>query len=56
MYVLNSSSAVPTSGSFPTGMTRLSLTSTTTVYLGVDIAFSSGTALAYGFIGARRIR
>jgi len=39
----------------PVGMMRLSLGATTTVYLSVDSVFT-GTATAYGFIGARRRR
>ena len=40
----------------PTGTTRLSLSSTTTVYLGAIVLFSAGTVSSYGFIGARRAR
>lgn len=40
----------------PTGMTRLSLASTTTVYLIAQAIFSINTMSAYGFIGARRVR
>lgn len=42
--------------SLPVGTMRLSLASTTTVYLVVDSVFSGGTAAAFGFIGARRMR
>lgn len=40
----------------PVGMTRLSLASTTTVYLTADALFSVSTNAVYGFIGARRVR
>ena len=40
----------------PIGMTRISVASTTTVYLVVYAAFSVSTMTAYGFIGARRRR
>lgn len=41
----------------PTGTRRLSLASTTTVYLGAMSGFTGGTSLrVYGFIGARRAR
>ena len=40
----------------PTGTTRLSLSGTTTVYLGAIVLFSAGTVSSYGFIGARRAR
>lgn len=40
----------------PTGVTRLSLNSTTTVYLGAVVLAVSGTVSVYGFIGARRAR
>ncbi len=35
---------------------RISVNTTTTVYLSVQEAFSGGTGKAYGFIGARRVR
>jgi hypothetical protein len=40
----------------PTGTMRLSLASTTIVYLTVDTQFSVNTLSGYGFIGARRVR
>jgi hypothetical protein len=40
----------------PTGTARLSLSSTTTVYLGAIVLFSAGTVSSFGFIGARRAR
>lgn len=40
----------------PTGVTRLSLSGTTTVYLSTIVLIVSGTVSAYGFIGARRAR
>ena len=40
----------------PTGVTRLSLSSTTTVYLGAVVLAISGSVSVYGFIGARRAR
>jgi len=41
---------------FPTGLTRIVLSSTTTVYLVAFRAFSAGTSAAYGGIFARRAR
>jgi hypothetical protein len=41
---------------WPVGMRRLSLASTTTVYLSASDGFSAGSVSAYGFIGARRAR
>lgn len=43
-------------GAAPITTTRLSLASTTTVYLSLVAAFSAGTLGGYGFIGARRVR
>jgi hypothetical protein len=40
----------------PTGTTRISVASTTTVYLVVSCNFAISTASAYGFIRARRVR
>lgn len=40
----------------PAGMMRLSLASTTTVYLVAEVFFSISTMSAFGFIGARRMR
>ena len=40
----------------PTGVMRLSLNSTTTVYLGTAVLATTGTVSVYGFIGARRAR
>jgi len=40
----------------PTGTRRVSLASTTTVYLVVYTEFTVSTLAAYGFIGARRVR
>jgi len=45
-----------TNVSYPVGMTRLSLSGTTTVYLGVFSLFNTSTNAYYGFIGARRVR
>jgi hypothetical protein len=39
-----------------TGTMRLSLSTTTTVYLSANNSFSTGTGTIYGFIGARRCR
>jgi hypothetical protein len=41
---------------FPTGVIRLSLSGTTTVYLVGNIAYSGGSALLYGNLAARRAR
>ena len=40
----------------PVGMTRINLTTTTTVYLVASSTFTVSTQAAYGFIGARRVR
>jgi hypothetical protein len=37
------------------GLTRVLLTSTTTYYLGVLVGLASGSAAAFGYIGARRL-
>lgn len=41
---------------FPTGTLRISLASTTTIYLVAQATFTVSTLTAYGFIGARRAR
>lgn len=43
-------------GQFCVGPTRISLASTTTIYLVASAIFAVSTMAAYGFIGARRIR
>lgn len=40
----------------PTGMTRISLAVTTIIFLVAQATFTTSTAGAYGFIGARRVR
>lgn len=45
-----------TNFSTPVGMTRLSLSTTTTVFLGIFTQFTVSTLAAFGFIGARRRR
>lgn len=40
----------------PVGLTRISLSGTTTTYLSTLMLFSVSTMSAYGFIGARRVR
>lgn len=40
----------------PTGMRRLSISGTTTVYLSAEAIFASGTCVAWGGIYARRVR
>jgi len=45
-----------TSQVFPIGMTRISVASTTTVYLVGRAAFGVSTLTGYGYIGARRVR
>src|SRR5215831_9091979 len=42
--------------SFPVGTQRLSLSTTTTVFLSCICTFAVNTASAFGFIGARRVR
>lgn len=51
-------SAVPAglNTTVPVGMMRLSLATTTTVFLGIQVGFAVSTAGGYGFIGARRAR
>lgn len=41
---------------FPVGRKRLSLSGTTTVYLGILSLFNTSTIGAFGFLGARRVR
>ncbi len=41
---------------FPIGMTRISVASTTTIYLVGRAAFGVSTLTGYGYIGARRVR
>jgi len=54
---LNMGAAAPGgTPTLPTGTMRLSLASTTTVYLSGNCNFSTGTCTAFGFIGARRRR
>lgn len=43
-------------GYLPTGTGRISLSSTTTVYLVAESTFAVSTSTAYGFIRARRVR
>ncbi len=40
----------------PVGMIRISLSGTTTVYLGARSSFTGSTNAAFGYIGARRVR
>lgn len=40
----------------PAGFTRISIASTTTVYLSCQTTFTVSTMTGYGFIGARRVR
>lgn len=47
---------IGTNYSYSVGMTRLSLSGTTTIYLGVFSQFSGSTNGYYGFLGARRVR
>lgn len=53
---LATDSSTAGSSILPTGTTRKSLASTTTVYLVAQADFGGGTVTAYGFIGARRVR
>jgi hypothetical protein len=53
---LGTGAAAGGNGVFPIGRIRLSLASTTTVYLGAQSSFSVSTMSVYGFIGARRVR
>lgn len=40
----------------PVGMTRISIATSTTVYLVINVNFATSTMNGYGFIGARRVR
>lgn len=42
--------------SLSTGMTKITLTTTTTVFLSVQFGFTVSTCGMYGFLGARRVR
>ena len=56
-FVLSQSTAAGVGpGCVPAGIQRISIASTSTVYLSTDAAFSVSTLSAYGFIGARRVR
>lgn len=49
--------SAPTANVFlPVGVRRISLASTTTVYLSANVVISAGTFGKYGFIAARRVR
>jgi hypothetical protein len=43
-------------GVLPVSRTRINISTTTTLYMGASAAFTSGTASAYGFMSARRVR
>lgn len=53
---LNIAFAAGQGGYFNVGSTRISIASTTTIFLVSTATFLLGTMSAYGFIGARRIR
>ena len=53
---VSASSAIGNGTALPAGTTRVSIAATTTVYLLATCTFGSGTAGAFGFIGARRVR
>jgi len=55
-YQVQASFATNAFNSLPAGATRISLASTTTVYLVVNATFATSTCSAYGTIRARRIR
>lgn len=55
-YQIQASFATNAFNSLPAGATRISLASTTTVYLVVNATFATSTCSAYGTIRARRIR
>lgn len=55
-FALEYTAAAGNNEASPVGMTRLSLATTTTVYLSTQATFSGSTLKAYGFIGARRAR
>ncbi len=54
-YGINGSSTASATG-VTTGMKRISLATTTTIYLSTFLTFAVSTMQAYGFIGARRAR
>jgi hypothetical protein len=56
LFQLTYSSAQGTGQAYPTGVTRFSLSSPTQIYLSAQASFASGSASAYGYIGARRAR
>lgn len=56
VVIHNISFATGGSQVFPVGQVRLSLASTTTVYLSCNSVFGTNTLSAYGYIGARRRR
>lgn len=53
-FITNNSVSAP--HQFPTGVTRISISSTTTVYLVVQLNFGVSTAAAFGLLRARRVR
>lgn len=55
-FQLNTTIATGQGPTVPAGRMRLSLASTTTVYLSCLLTFGVSTAAAFGFIGARRVR
>jgi hypothetical protein len=56
MFLSQNSFTTGVGQAHPTGSIRMSLASTTTVYLGARANFAVNTCAAYGFIGARRVR
>lgn len=53
VFAYNTGTDAPVTGA---GIQRISLAVTTTVYLSVNVSFTGGSGLAYGFLGARRAR
>jgi hypothetical protein len=54
--VQTTSSSFTATNGFTVGITRISIASTTTVYLSANASFVAGTVVAFGFLGARRVR
>ena len=55
-FVLAATLTAGATQAHPVGMTRINVSTTTTVFLVANAAFAVSTMGAYGFIGARRVR
>lgn len=56
MFVMTLPFTASSTESFSVGTKRISISSTTTVYLSIYASFAVSTNGAHGFIGARRVR